>query len=179
MVRTPRPFICSKKFRDRTMRMNTTISMRLHVGAGGDHVDGDGDARVVAGAEVLQELLGLGAVGGLVGDLGDHVVALAELLAADAHDVLGVAVVLGEDQRLGDVAQPAVLVDLAVGEHRRQVVAEGADDGADLVLGDDLPVELLLVVDEVLVDLLQPLVAGLAVAERGASSRPRWSSRPR
>ena len=36
---------------------------RLHVGAGGDHVDGDGDARVVAGAERLQQVLGLVAVG--------------------------------------------------------------------------------------------------------------------
>ena len=52
MIRTPRPFICSKKFRDRTMRMNTTHLERLHVGAGGDHVDGDGDAGVVAVAEL-------------------------------------------------------------------------------------------------------------------------------
>ena len=90
---------------------------------------------------------------------------MPQLLAGDAHDVLGVAVVLGEDQRLGDVAQPPVLVDLAVGEHGGQVVADGPDDGADLVLGDDLLVEGLLVVGEVLVDLFEALVAGLAVAE--------------
>src|SRR5690349_4099065 len=41
---------------------------RLHVGAGGDHVDGDGDAGVVVGAELPDQLLGVGAVG-LVGDL--------------------------------------------------------------------------------------------------------------
>ena len=32
---------------------------RLDVGAGGDHVHGDGDARVVAGAEGLDQVLGL------------------------------------------------------------------------------------------------------------------------
>ena len=32
---------------------------RLHVGAGGDHVDGHGDARVVAGAERCEQVLGL------------------------------------------------------------------------------------------------------------------------
>ncbi len=143
----------------------------LHVGAGGDQVDGDADARVVAGAEVLQELLGLGAVGCLVGDLGDHVVSLAQLLTGDAHDVLGVAVVLGEDQRLGDVAQPPVVVDLAVGEHGRQVVTDRPDDGADLVLGDHLLVEGLLVVGEVLVDLFEALVAGLAVTKRRPVAR--------
>ena len=107
------------------------------------------------------------AVGGLVGDLGDHVVALAELLAHDPHDVLGVAVGLGEDQRLGDVREPSVLVGLTVGEDRRQVVAQGSDDGADLVLGDDLAVELGLGVVEVLVHRFEALLAGLAVPEGG------------
>ena len=38
-------------------RMNITISMRLDVGAGGDHVHRDGDARLVAVAEVLDQVL--------------------------------------------------------------------------------------------------------------------------
>ena len=41
---------------------------RLHVGAGGDHVDGDGDARVVGVAERGEQVVGLLA-GRLVGDL--------------------------------------------------------------------------------------------------------------
>ena len=48
---------------------------RFHVGAGGDHVDGDGDARVVVGAELPDQLLRVGAVG-LVGDLLREIVAL-------------------------------------------------------------------------------------------------------
>ena len=73
--------------------------------------------------------------GGLVGDLLAEVVALAELLADDLHDVLGVAVVLGEDQRLGHLG--------AAGEDLgEELVAEGADDGADLVVGDHVAVEL-------------------------------------
>ena len=47
-----------------------------------------------------------------------------------------------------------MLVDLRSGNIAGQVVADGSDDGADLVLGDDLLVELLRVVGEVLVDLL-------------------------
>ena len=73
---------------------------RLDVGAGGDHVHGDGDARVVAVAEGLDQVLGRVA-GGAVGDLLGELVALAELLAQDLDDVLGVVVVLGEDQGLG------------------------------------------------------------------------------
>ena len=57
MTRTPRPFICSKKVRDLTARMKKTISTRLDVGAGGDHVHGDGDAGMVAVAEGLDEVL--------------------------------------------------------------------------------------------------------------------------
>ena len=74
---------------------------RLHVGAGGDHVHGDGDAGDVGVAEFGQQVVGLLA-GGLRRDLLAEVVALAELLADDPHDVLGVQVGLGEDERLGD-----------------------------------------------------------------------------
>ena len=98
---------------------------RLHVGAGGDHVDGHGDPRVVGVAEGGDQLVGLLA-GRLVGDLGGEVVALAELLAGDLDDVVGVRVVLGEDQRLRHLA--------AAGEDLgEEAVAEGLEHGADLV----------------------------------------------
>ena len=61
----------------------------------------------------------------LVGDLAAELVAGAELLAHGLDDVVGVAVGLGEDQRLGNL--------LAAREDLRQLAAEGADYGADLV----------------------------------------------
>ena len=103
MTRTPRPFICSKYVRLLTERMKNTHSSGLHVGAGRDHVDGHGDARVVRVAERRDQLVGLPA-GRLVGDLGGEVVALAEHLAGDLDDLVGVRVVLGEDQRLRHLA---------------------------------------------------------------------------
>ena len=128
---------------------------RLDVGAGGDHVHGDGDAREMAVAEGLDEVLGLGA-GGAVGDLLGEVVALAEFLAQDLDDVLGVVVVLGEEQGFGNLG--------AAGEDfGEQLVAEGAHDGADLVRGDHVAVELVGVVFEVVVELLPALLARVAV----------------
>ena len=107
---------------------------RLHVGAGGDHVHGHRDPRVVRVAERGDQLVGLPA-GRLVGDLGGEVVALAEHLADDLDDVVGVRVVLGEDQRLRHLG--------AAGEDLgEEPVAEGLEHGADLVLGDDGAVEL-------------------------------------
>ena len=132
---------------------------RLHVGAGGDHVDGHGDARVVGVAEGGDQLVGLLA-GRLVGDLGGEVVALAEHLAGDLDDLVGVRVVLGEDQRLRHLA--AAGEDLGV-----EAVAERLQHGADLVAGDDRAVELAGGVGEVLVELLPARPAGLALAELG------------
>jgi hypothetical protein len=140
---------------------------RLDVGAGGDHVHGDGDARHGAGAEGVDEVLRLRA-GGAVGDLLGEVVALAELLAHDLDDVLGVVVVLGEDERLGQGSSLAAGEDLG-----EQLVAEGAHDGADLVRGDHVAVELVGVVGEVVVELLPSASCGC----RGPASPP--SSRPR
>jgi hypothetical protein len=101
---------------------------RLHVGAGGDHVHGDGDARVVFVAELGEDGLGVFLV--LVGDLFAEGVSFAELLADDLDDVVGVGVGLGEDEGLGDL-ELAIGIG-AVGEDLRELVAEGADDGADL-----------------------------------------------
>jgi len=75
---------------------------RLDVDAGGDHVDGDGDAELGLGAEVLNEVLGFdGAGGGLVGDLAAEGVAFVKHIATDADDAVGVGVGLGEDEGLG------------------------------------------------------------------------------
>ena len=114
-------------------------------------------ARVVAVAEGGDQVLGCFA-GGAVGDLLRELVALAELLAHDPDDVFGVAVVLGEDQRLGHLG--------AAGEDLgEQLVAEGAHQGADLVQGDHVAVELVGVVGEVLVQLLPAHLAGELVAQ--------------
>ena len=97
---------------------------RLHVGAGGDHVHRDGDPGVVAVAELGEQVFGL--LAGGLGDLLAEVVALAELFADDPHDVFGVEVGLGEDERLRDFG--------AAGEDfGEELSAEGADDQPDLV----------------------------------------------
>ena len=154
---------------------------RLDVRAGGDHVHGDGDAREIAVAEGGEDFLGrqaggalpgdfldFGAVGllllfddadeaGAVGDFLAEVVALAEHLAADSDDVVGVGVVLGEDEGLGHIG--------AAGEDLgEEAVAEGGEDGANLVRGDDIAVEVGGIVGEGFVELFPADFAGLAVA---------------
>ena len=132
---------------------------RAHVGAGGDHVHGHGDARVVGVAELGDHLVG-GAAGGLVGDLHREVVAAAELLAHDLDDVVGVGVVLGEDQGLRHLG--------AAGEDLgEEPVAERPHHGADLVAGHDRAIECLGPVGDVLVELLPAAAARLAIAELG------------
>jgi hypothetical protein len=71
---------------------------------------------------------------GLVRDLLAEVVPLAELLADDLDDVVGVVVGLREYKRLGHFA--------ATGEYLGQFVAEGADDSTNLVEVDDVTVKL-------------------------------------
>ncbi len=141
----------------------------LHVGAGGDHVHGHGDPRVVTVAERLEQVLGLVAsVVRLVCDLDHGIVAEAELQPGGSHDVVGVGVVLGEDQRLRDVAETVrvVRVGFPVREHGLVGVPEGGEDGADLVLGHDLAVEVLGVIVDVVVDLFLTDRSGLPVPER-------------
>ena len=71
---------------------------------------------------------------GLVGDLFAEVVALAEDLAGEVDDVLGVGIVLGEDERLGH--ERAAREQLGLHD-----VAVGTQKGADLVGHDDGAVE--------------------------------------
>ncbi len=72
-------------------------------------------------------------------------------------DVLGVGVVLGEDEGLGHPG--AAGKDLG-----EELVLEGLDDGADLVRGDHVAVELVGVVGEVVVELFPARCAGVTVA---------------
>ena len=69
------------------------------VGAGRDHIDGNGNTRIVVVAERTENGLG---VLGVIGDLFAEFVTLAEFLADGVNDIVGMAVGLGEDQRLGD-----------------------------------------------------------------------------
>ena len=107
---------------------------RLHVGAGRDHVHGDSDAGIVGVAELGKEIL-WSLAGRAVGDLRGEVVALAELLPNDVDDVLGVRVVLGENQGLRDLG-PA-------GENLgEEPILEGPDHRSDLVGGNDGAIKL-------------------------------------
>ena len=124
MIRVPRPYHLLEQDAGLDLPHEKQDLQRLDVGASGDHVHRDSDARVVRVAEAGDQVFGRVA-GGAVGDLLAEVVPLAELLAQDAHDVLGVAVVLGEDQRLGHFGAPGE----DLGE---EPVPEGPDDGADL-----------------------------------------------
>ena len=129
---------------------------RLHVGAGRDHVHRDRDARMVGVAEAAQQVLRRSARR-LRGDLPAELVALAELLLEDLHDVVGVAVVLREHERLGNF--------LAAGEDlREQMVAEGARDEPDLVRRDNVAVELVRRIGEVGLKLRVRRFAGPPVA---------------
>ena len=109
-----------------------------------------------------REFFGLLA-GALRRDLLAEVVALAELLADDPHDVLGVQVGLGEDQRLRNLG--------AAGEDFRQLVLERADHQPNLVLGHHVAVELIGGVGQVVVEFLVLLLLGAAVAVRHEDAR--------
>ena len=136
---------------------------RFYVGAGGDHVHGDGNARVVAVAKLGKDGLGglgllnvvvldvallviggvegdaLDALAGAEGDLFAEGVSFAELLADDVDDVVGVRIGLGEDEGFGDLVGAGGVG--AVGENLGHAIAEGADDGANLRGVDDVAVE--------------------------------------
>ena len=75
------------------------------------------------------------AIVGSIGDLGGELIALAEHLTDDLHDVISVRIVFGEDQRLGDGASSW--------EHlSEQLVLERLDHRSDLVFRHDGPVKL-------------------------------------
>ena len=77
----------------------------LDVSAGRNHVDGDANAQGRCQAKLADEILGLGGLAGfgvfgLVGNLLAKIIAFAEDLATDVHNVLGMAVVFGKDEGL-------------------------------------------------------------------------------
>src|ERR1043165_9547809 len=123
---------------------------RFHVGTGGHHIHGDGDAGVIIVAELGEDRLGIFV--GFVSDLFAEGVSLGEFLADDIDDVVGVAIGLGEDEGLGDFG--------AAGKDFRELVAEGFDDGADLVRNDNGVVELLGGIGRVFIGLLPAAAAG-------------------
>ena len=92
-----------------------------------------------------------------VGDLLAKVVAFVENLAADTHDIVGVGIVFGEDERLRYLVASGK-------DFREELVAKGLHDRADLVLGYHVTVELVRGILEVVVELFPALLARLAVA---------------
>ena len=92
----------------------------------------------------------------MVGDLFAEVVALAEDFAAKVDDVLGVGVVFAKDEGLRDKR--------ATGEKLGERIAEGLQDGADLIFHHDRAIEFLGGEGEVVVELFPPELAGLLLA---------------
>ena len=130
---------------------------RLDVRAGGDHVHGNGNAELRRGAEFLDEVLGLGwfaggRVLGLVGDFFAEIIAPAKDLAANVDDVLGVGIVLGEDEGLGNECA-------AWKEFGEQGIFERLKHGADLGRHNDGAVQFGRGIGEVFVELLPALGA--------------------
>ena len=128
----------------------------LDISARRDHIDGDGDARVVAVAEILNQVL-RAAAGAQIRDLLAEVVAFAELLTEDANDVLGMAVVLGENQCLGNFLASGK--DLA-----EETILEGLGDQANLIFGYNGTVKILRLVLNIFIWLLPSLGARASVA---------------
>jgi hypothetical protein len=77
--------------------------------------------------------------------------------AHNLHDVVGMAVVLGEDQGLGHLGT-------AVKDLCEETVAEGLDDRADLIFGDHTAVEFVRRVFEIVIQLLPAHLARELVA---------------
>src|SRR5207245_6161354 len=128
----------------------------LDIGASRDHVNSDCNTRIEAVAEVLDQVFGI-APGGQVSNLLTEVVTLPELLAENADDVFGMAIVFGKDQGLRDFA--------AARENlNEEAFLESASDQANLILRHNRPVEFLGAVFKILVGLLPSHFAGSALA---------------
>ena len=128
---------------------------RLDVGAGGDHVHGDGDTRVKVVAKTGQNAVGV--FFAAVGHLFAEGVALAVDFADDLDDVVGMAVGFGEDEGFWGLC--------AVGEdgcfHSR---FHGHNHLADLAGVDHGAVQFFAVVGGVVFGFGPALFAGSAVA---------------
>src|SRR5207247_1076333 len=115
------------------------------------------------------DFLDLAAVGGLffhdlphgtdfVGNLFGKLVALAEDVTNGGDNVLGVAIVLGEDQSFRNFLA-------AREDFSKQLIAKGLEDGANLVFGDYAAVEFFGVILDILIGFLPADAAGLLVTE--------------
>src|SRR5581483_11984443 len=102
---------------------------RFDVGAGGDHIDSDGNARIRTIAESLNQLFRRSA-GGAVGNLLAEVVSFIEFFAHDFYDVVSVRVVFSEDERLWNYGATGK-------DFGEKAVAKGSYHGADLIGRDD------------------------------------------
>ncbi|MDW8415886.1 MAG: hypothetical protein RMK78_10555 [Thermaurantiacus sp.] len=139
---------------------------RFHIRACRDHVDGDGDAGEVAVAELLDQLVGVYA-GDTVGDLLGKVIVTAEHLAGNRHNLLGVMVILGEDEGLRHMG--------AAGEqHGGQTVPIGLQHRADPIRRQHGPVERFRREVEIFLQRLVALLPGALVphGKRDASLDP-------
>ena len=117
---------------------------RLDIGTGRDHIDRDGDARIVVVAKLGQHRFGVFL--GVVGDLFAKGVAFVKFLAHDLNDIIGVAVGLGKNQRLGHF--------VPMREDFRQVVFERPDDRANLAGVHHFIIEFFRRIGQVFVQLL-------------------------
>jgi len=134
------------------------------VGAGGDHVDGDGDAVLRIGAEGFDGFF-CGFFSDFVGDLFAEGVDFIEDFAHSIDDAVAVVVVFGEDEGFGDPLH-FVGLPLAFGEaFFEAAVFIGLNDGANLVGGQDAAVELLGEPVFFLVEHFEAFLFGEAVAD--------------
>ena len=122
----------------------------LDVRPRGDHIDGDGNARMVVVAELGEDRLRIFV--GQIGHLLAEGVSFPELLPDDLDDVVGMAVGLGKDEGLGHL--------FSLGEDLRPVFLVGLDDRADLVGIHHLFVQRFGRIGDILVQLLPALLAG-------------------
>src|ERR1035438_2721940 len=150
------------------------------VGPRRDHVYGHDNARIVGRSEERQNALGLVSrlnpfsdrlfrpvvalylpadsdLSSSVGYLLAEIVAFAELLADDLHNIIGVAVVAGEHKRLRDFGAAGKDVG-------KELVAKFADDGANLVGGDNVAIEILRRVGKLRIEKLSAAGASKAIA---------------
>ena len=126
----------------------------FNIGTRGDHIDGDGHARVVVIAKLVQHRLGV--FGDFVGHFFAELTLFPKLLPHGLDNIVGVAVGFGKDQRLGHL--------LPTWKDLPPFIPKGANDGTNLVRVDDRAIELFAAVGFVVVLGLPALSAGQALS---------------
>jgi len=100
----------------------------LHISPSGQSCPSDCYARIVAGAELLDEVMWVFARG-LVGNLGAEIIPLSEFFPHHFDDVLSMGIIFGEDEGLGHMGA-------AREDFCEQPFFESADNKTNLVLGN-------------------------------------------